>query len=140
MNLENSFFHQDRASIHNEKTVITNFQKHYSGRWISRKRGVMFWPSNLPDLTPCDFYLWGRIKQKTWRKDSKGWRWFEDDDWKWNLLFIKWWNIGYLQFSIKKIQTLFKSGGRSIWAIFMKHFLIATFFYMIFWLILGHPE
>jgi hypothetical protein len=25
------------------------------------------WPMCLPDLTPCDFYLWGNLKDKVYR-------------------------------------------------------------------------
>jgi hypothetical protein len=31
------------------------------GRWIGR-RGAIDWPARSPDLTPCDFSLWGIMK------------------------------------------------------------------------------
>lgn len=38
------------------------------GRWIGRggEQDLVhhLWPPRSPDLTPCDFYLWGYIKEK----------------------------------------------------------------------------
>jgi hypothetical protein len=28
------------------------------------------WPAHLPDLTPCDYYLWGTLKDKVYRMNS----------------------------------------------------------------------
>ena len=36
-----------------------------SGRWIGR-RGAIEWPARSPDLTPCDFFLWGYLKNKVY--------------------------------------------------------------------------
>ena len=33
----------------------------FPGRWIGRG-GPVQWPARSPDLTPNDFFLWGRIK------------------------------------------------------------------------------
>ena len=35
------------------------------GRWIGR-RGAIEWPARSPDLTPCDFFLWGYLKNKVY--------------------------------------------------------------------------
>jgi len=38
------------------------------GRWIGRggqqDLAHRLWPPRSPDLTPCDFYLWGYIKER----------------------------------------------------------------------------
>jgi hypothetical protein len=31
-------------------------------RWIGRN-GPVLWPARSPDLNPCDFFLWGHLKQ-----------------------------------------------------------------------------
>ena len=33
------------------------------GRYFANRQAPYLWPSYLPDLTPCDFFLWGYIKQ-----------------------------------------------------------------------------
>ena len=38
-------------------------------RWIGR-RGPHEWPARSPDLTPCDFYLWGRLKDIVYSERS----------------------------------------------------------------------
>ena len=35
-------------------------------RLISR-RGNVEWPARSPDLAPCDFFLWGYLKEKVYR-------------------------------------------------------------------------
>jgi hypothetical protein len=42
------------------------FQK-LSGRWIGR-RGSIEWPARSPDLSPCDFFFWGYLKNIVYRK------------------------------------------------------------------------
>ena len=36
------------------------------GRWMGRG-GAISWPARSPELTPCDYYLWGHIKSIAWR-------------------------------------------------------------------------
>lgn len=31
------------------------------------KGGPISWPSRSPDLTPCDYFLWGYIKDRVYR-------------------------------------------------------------------------
>ena len=40
--------------------------EHFSGRWLGR-RGPHEWPPRSPDLTPCDFYLWGYTKEEVYK-------------------------------------------------------------------------
>jgi hypothetical protein len=35
----------------------------FGDRIISRG----LWPARSPDLSPCDFYLWGNLKQKVYK-------------------------------------------------------------------------
>ena len=39
--------------------LIINFPRYL--RWIGRS-GPVPWPARFPDLTPLDFYLWGRME------------------------------------------------------------------------------
>jgi inhibitor of nuclear factor kappa-B kinase subunit alpha len=38
----------------------------FGDRIISRS----LWPARSPDLNPCDFYLWGNLKQKVYKTNS----------------------------------------------------------------------
>ena len=34
--------------------------------WLGR-RGPHEWPARIPDLTPCDFFLWGWAKEEVYK-------------------------------------------------------------------------
>ena len=36
-------------------------------RWIGRGSNSLSWPARSPDLSPCDFFLWGAIKDKVYK-------------------------------------------------------------------------
>ena len=36
----------------------------FPGKVVVSKRGDRGWPPGFPDLTVCDFFLWGYLKQK----------------------------------------------------------------------------
>ena len=36
---------------------------HLQNRWVGR-RGPIEWPARSPDLTACDCWLWGYLKEK----------------------------------------------------------------------------
>ena len=36
-------------------------------RWMGRGSPNMPWPPRSPDLTPCDFFLWGFVKSKVYK-------------------------------------------------------------------------
>ena len=38
--------------------------------WINRGSSNMTWPPRSPDLSPCDFFLWGFIKSKVYKENS----------------------------------------------------------------------
>ena len=63
MNLRKNYFQQDGASIHTANKVIKHLQKHYYRHWIGKRNREKIWPAYSPDLSPCDFYLWNRLKQ-----------------------------------------------------------------------------
>jgi len=51
----------DGATPHFARIVRTFLNEQYPNRWIGRG-GPIAWPSNSPDLTSPDFYLWGFLK------------------------------------------------------------------------------
>ncbi|MFW5443335.1 MAG: hypothetical protein ACKE51_03370 [Methylococcaceae bacterium] len=55
-------FQQDGAPPHYALIVRQWLNDTFPGAWIGR-RGPMEWPARSPDLTPCDFFLWGVLKQ-----------------------------------------------------------------------------
>lgn len=63
-------FQQDGAPPHFSKEVRAWLDASFPGRWIGR-RGPISWPPRSPDLTPCDFALWGHLKQLVYAKPLK---------------------------------------------------------------------
>lgn len=59
--LRDMFYQQDGAPAHFTWTVRRHLDAEYGRRWIGRG-GPVPWPPRSPDLTPLDFFLWGRIK------------------------------------------------------------------------------
>jgi hypothetical protein len=55
------YFQHDGAPSHYVVTVREWLDEKFPDRWIGR-RGPFDWPARSPDLTPCDFFLWGYLK------------------------------------------------------------------------------
>lgn len=64
----NFIFVQDGAPPHWYSDVRGYLDEHLPRRWIGRasEENVVFqpWPPRSPDLTPCDFFLWGYVKDR----------------------------------------------------------------------------
>jgi hypothetical protein len=56
-------FQQDGATAHTARQLMNLLRTVLQHRIISRF-GNINWPSCSPDLSPCDFYLWGFVKSK----------------------------------------------------------------------------
>ena len=56
---------QDGAPPHWSRAVRKWLDRKFPGRWIGRG-GPVRWPARSPDLTPCDFFLWGFLKSKVY--------------------------------------------------------------------------
>jgi len=58
-------FQQDSSSAH-YKDVRGYLNRNLPQRWIGRTGkeddALMRWPPQSPDLTPCDFFFWGFVK------------------------------------------------------------------------------
>nr|CAI5840635.1 unnamed protein product [Callosobruchus analis] len=48
------------ARVHFCEIIRHKRPEHYPGKWIGRGADAPIqWPPRSPDLTPCDFFLWG---------------------------------------------------------------------------------
>lgn len=59
------WFQQDGATPHTSRTSMAVLWEHFPERPISI-RGDLEWPARSPDLSPCDFYLWGYLKSRVY--------------------------------------------------------------------------
>lgn len=57
------WFQQDGAKAHTAVSSIDFLREFFEDRIISTGR----WPPRSPDLTPCDYFLWGHLKNKVYR-------------------------------------------------------------------------
>ncbi len=60
-------FQQDGAPAHYSLQVRGWLDQKFPNRWIGR-RGPIEWPACSPDLSPCDFFLWGYLKNVVYRE------------------------------------------------------------------------
>lgn len=59
-------FQHDGAPAHYATRVRSYLDSKRPGKWIGRG-GPVPWPPRSPDLTPCDFFLWGHLKEKVYK-------------------------------------------------------------------------
>ena len=59
----NLYFQQDGAPCHYHNEVRAILNKELPHKWIGR-RGVIEWPTRSPDLSVCDFFLWGYLRER----------------------------------------------------------------------------
>lgn len=60
-NANSLYFQQDGAPPHYKTIVRDALDVKFPNRWIGRG-GPIAWSPRSPDLTPCDFFLWGHVK------------------------------------------------------------------------------
>jgi hypothetical protein len=63
INNQNVWFQQDGATAHTARTAMSVVRALFPDRLISRC-GDVPWPSRSPDLSMCDFFLWGYVKSR----------------------------------------------------------------------------
>ncbi len=63
------YFMQDGALPHYTLIVSEYLDRHF-GHWICR-HGFVEWPARLGDLTLCDFFLWGALKDCDFAKKPR---------------------------------------------------------------------
>lgn len=56
------WFLHDGAPPHYARIVANWLNDNFTEKWIGRN-GPVLWPPRSPDLNPCDFFLWGHMKQ-----------------------------------------------------------------------------
>ena len=61
-NIDELVFMHDGAPLHFALSVRALLDRKFPGRWLGR-RGPHEWPARSPDLTSCEFFLWGWAKE-----------------------------------------------------------------------------
>ena len=67
------WYMQDGALPHRNNDVFEVLDEHFHDRVIglrykSRYGGGIDWPPYSPDINPCDFFLWGYLKEKVYQR------------------------------------------------------------------------
>ena len=65
----NCWFVQDGAPAHKRLTVRDTLRAAFGNRVIGLEFGIE-WPPRSPDLTPCDFFLWGHVKNQVFKNQD----------------------------------------------------------------------
>jgi hypothetical protein len=60
-NLENLWFQHDGSTAHTARRPRAILKEMFPGRVVSLHDAVP-WPPRSPDVSPCDFFLWGYLK------------------------------------------------------------------------------
>ncbi|CAF4029216.1 unnamed protein product [Rotaria sp. Silwood2] len=69
-NTDELIFMHDGAPSHYTRTVLNCLDSNFPSKWIGR-RGPTSWSPKSPDLTPCDFFLWGWAKEEVYKTNPK---------------------------------------------------------------------
>lgn len=62
----NLLFQQDGAPAHFANRIKNILNDQLDRRWIGRGSHLLEWPARSPDLTVCDYFLWGHLKEKVY--------------------------------------------------------------------------
>lgn len=65
LDVGDTWFQQDGATAHTSRASMAVLREHFPQRLISI-RGDLEWPARSPDLSPCDFFLWGFLKSRVY--------------------------------------------------------------------------
>ena len=65
VDMTNMWFQQDDATSHTATQSMNVLRRMFPERIISRF-GDLCWPSRSPDLSVCDFFLWGYLKSRVY--------------------------------------------------------------------------
>ena len=66
INLGDIWFQQDGATAHTAQITMAKLRQMFPSRLVSRW-GDVEWPPRSPDLSICDFFLWGYLKEKVFK-------------------------------------------------------------------------
>ena len=59
-------FFTKTSTAHTARKSLVVLREMFPGRLISL-RGDILWPARSPDLTPCDYFLWGYLKAEVFK-------------------------------------------------------------------------
>ena len=76
-NIDKLVFGHDGGPPHFALSVRAWLDQKFPGHWLGR-RGPQEWPARSPDLTPCDFFLWGWAKEEVYRTKPRTMEQLED--------------------------------------------------------------
>ncbi|GBM95766.1 hypothetical protein AVEN_182714-1 [Araneus ventricosus] len=66
--LQDIIFVQDGAPPHIDRRVKQLLRQHFTDARVISRHFPTAWPPRSPDVTPCDFWLWGFLKDNIYRK------------------------------------------------------------------------
>ena len=66
INLGDIWFQQDGATAHTAQIAMAKLRQMFPSRLVSRW-GDVEWPPRSPDLSICNFFLWGYLKEKVFK-------------------------------------------------------------------------
>jgi hypothetical protein len=71
--LQRQWFMQDGDRSHTANVILDFLHDSFdscvvSNRFPDRFAREQTWPPNIPDLNPCDYFLWGFFKEKIFRR------------------------------------------------------------------------
>ena len=64
--VEDIWFQQDGATAHTAQRTMRYLGELFPRHIISHS-GDIPWPARLPDLAPCDFFLWDYLKEEVYK-------------------------------------------------------------------------
>ena len=72
--MNTQWFMQDGARPHTANLVLDLLHENFENRVMSNRfperfHGGSMWPPHSPDLNPCDFFLWGFMKEQIFREN-----------------------------------------------------------------------
>lgn len=70
VNMRDVWFQQDGATAHTARASMEVVRQMFPGHVISRF-GDVHWPPRSPDLSICDFFLWGYLKSRVYIKKPR---------------------------------------------------------------------
>uniref|UniRef100_A0A1B6CQC5 Tc1-like transposase DDE domain-containing protein n=2 Tax=Clastoptera arizonana TaxID=38151 RepID=A0A1B6CQC5_9HEMI len=70
INVADVYFQQDGATAHTARVSMAAVRQIFPNRVISRF-GYLHWPPRSPDLSMCDFFLWGFLKSRVYENKPR---------------------------------------------------------------------
>ena len=66
-NFQGIIFRQN-GTPHIDRQVKQLLRQHFTDAWLISRHFSKTWPPHLPDITPCDFWLWGFLKHNIYTR------------------------------------------------------------------------